>query len=278
MARTPRLAADASHAPEQNHLLAAFSPDERERIYPYLRLVELPLGKSLYEPGRVQRHVYFPTDSIVSLLYVLENGASAEISVVGNEGLLGITLFMGGESTLSRSLVQSAGYAYRLPRARVKAEFNRHGQLLLLMLRYTQAMISQLAQTAICNRHHSIFEQLCRWLLLTLDRLSQNQVTMTQEFISNMLGVRREGVTAAATRLRDLGIISYGRGVINVLDRAALEQVACECYESVRSETEKILRYVPQRRVVLEAPVPVVEIPKSPEGAPRGSIARSVQD
>lgn len=196
------------------------------------------------------RHVYFPTDSIVSLQYLMENGASTAISVVGNEGLLGITLFLGGESTPSRSLVQSAGYAYRLPKIRVKEEFNRHGQLLLLMLRYTQALITQVSQTAVCNRHHSIDQQLCRWLLLSMDRLSHERLTMTQEFIANMLGVRREGVTQAASKLQQLGVISYSRGLITVLDRAKLEKLTCECYATVKKETDLLLDYIPQRQVI----------------------------
>ena len=189
------------HDKQQNHLLAALSPAERERIYPHLRLVPMPLGKVLYESGDVLRHVYFPTDSIVSLLYVLADGASAEISVVGNEGLIGIALFMGGETTPSRAIVQSAGHAYRLIGQHLKDEFHRNGKLQLLLLRYTQALITQMAQTAVCNRHHSVDQQLCRWLLLSLDRLSSNQLTMTQELIANMLGVRREGVTEAAGKL-----------------------------------------------------------------------------
>ena len=179
--------------PGQNHLLAALSPEVQGRLFPHLELAELPLRALMYESGRPMRHVYFPTDSIISMQYLMENGASTAISVVGNEGLLGITLYMGGESTPSRSLVQSAGHAYRLPRPRVKEEFERHGELLLLMLRYTQALITQVAQTAVCNRHHTIDQQLCRWLLLSMDRLSDNRLTMTQEFISNMLGVRRAG-------------------------------------------------------------------------------------
>ncbi len=207
------------------------------------------------------RHVYFPTDSIVSVQYVMESGESTAILVVGNEGLLGITLFMGGESTPSRSLVQSAGYAYRLPRARVKEEFQRHGQLLVLMLRYTQALITQIAQTAVCNRHHSIDQQLCRWLLLSMDRLSHNHLTMTQEFIASMLGVRREGVTQAALKLRELGAISYGRGSIRVLDRAKLEALSCECYEVVKKETDLLLPYLPQRQLIKNAgSIPVVKL------------------
>ncbi|MFP5424670.1 MAG: Crp/Fnr family transcriptional regulator [Gammaproteobacteria bacterium] len=235
--------------PQHNHLLAALSTQTFERLEGDLELVTLPLGKSLYESGDALRHVYFPTDSIVSLLYVMENGASAEISVVGNEGLVGIAVFMGGESTPSRAIVQSAGHAYRLPGQRLKDEFNRHGELLLLMLRYTQALITQMAQTAVCNRHHSIDQQLCRWLLLSLDRLQSDQVRMTQELIANMLGVRREGVTDAAGKLQRLGIIEYSRGHIKVVDRARLEALSCECYEVVRKETERLLPYLPQRAI-----------------------------
>jgi len=233
--------------PQHNHLLAALSTQTYERLEVDLELVTLPLGQSLYESGDALRHVYFPTDSIVSLLYVMENGASAEISVVGNEGLVGIAVFMGGESTPSRAIVQSAGHAYRLPGQRLKDEFNRHGELLLLMLRYTQALITQMAQTAVCNRHHTIDQQLCRWLLLSLDRLQSDQVRMTQELIANMLGVRREGVTDAAGKLQRLGIIEYSRGHIKVVDRARLEALSCECYEVVRKETERLLPYLPQR-------------------------------
>ncbi|MEX1993151.1 MAG: Crp/Fnr family transcriptional regulator [Steroidobacteraceae bacterium] len=236
--------------PQQNHLLAALSPEVQCRLFPHLELVPLPLRALLYESRRPMRHVYFPTDSIISLQYLMQSGASTAILVVGNEGLLGITLFMGGESALSRSLVQSAGYAYRLPRSRVKEEFNRHGQLLVLMLRYTQALITQVAQTAVCNRHHSIDQQLCRWLLLSMDRLSHNHLTMTQEFISNMLGVRREGVTNAASKLQQSGVISYSRGLIKVLDRKKLEALSCECYGVVKKETELLLQYVPQRQVI----------------------------
>jgi CRP-like cAMP-binding protein len=231
----------ASHDPQQNHLLGALSPAERERIYPHLRLVPMPLGKVLYESGDVLRHVYFPTDSIVSLLYVLADGASAEISVVGNEGLIGIALFMGGETTPSRAIVQSAGHAYRLIGQQLKGEFHRNGEMQLLLLRYTQALITQMAQTAVCNRHHSVDQQLCRWLLLSLDRLSSNQLTMTQELIANMLGVRREGVTEAAGKLHKLGVIQYARGQITVLDRPKLEQLCCECYAVVKKETDRLL-------------------------------------
>ncbi|MEX0942920.1 MAG: Crp/Fnr family transcriptional regulator [Pseudomonadales bacterium] len=247
--------------PQQNHLLAALTPEAQARLFPYLELVQLSLRGVLYETGRAMNHVYFPTDSIISLQYVMENGASTAISVVGNEGLLGINLFLGGETTPSRSLVQSAGYAYRLPRRRVQEEFNRHGQLLVLMLRYTQALITQVAQTAVCNRHHSIDKQLCRWLLLSVDRLSHNHLTMTQEFIGNMLGVRREGVTEAARKLRGLGVISYSRGLIKVLDRDKLEKLSCECYAVVKSETELLLHYMPQRQLIGKTDsIPMVQL------------------
>jgi CRP-like cAMP-binding protein len=234
-------------SPQQNHLLAALADQVQERLFPHLQLVQLPLGKVLYEAGGALRHVYFPTDSIVSLLYVMENGASAEISVVGNEGLIGVALFMGGETTPSRAIVQSAGYAYRLLGQHLKDEFNRHGELLQLMLRYTQSLITQMAQTAVCNRHHSIDQQLCRWLLLSLDRLPSNQLTMTQELIADMLGVRREGVTDAAGKLQKLGVIEYNRGHITVVDRPALERLSCECYAVVKKETDRLLPYMPRR-------------------------------
>ncbi len=229
------------HDPQQNHLLAALPGGERERLYPHLELIQMPLGKVLYESGDLLRYVYFPTDSIVSLLYVMADGASAEISVVGNEGLIGIALFMGGETTPSRAIVQSAGHAYRLIGQRLKDEFHRNGDMQLLLLRYTQALITQMAQTAVCNRHHSVDQQLCRWLLLSLDRLSSNQLTMTQELIANMLGVRREGVTEAAGKLQKLGVIHYSRGQITVLDRPRLEHLCCECYAVVRKETDRLL-------------------------------------
>lgn len=227
--------------PQQNHLLAALPVDVQERLFPHMELVELPLGKVLYESGDTLRYVYFPTNSIVSLLYVMESGASAEISVVGKEGLIGVALFMGGESTTSRAIVQSAGQAYRLLGQRLKDEFNRHGALLHTLLRYTQALITQMAQTAVCNRHHSIDQQLCRWLLLSLDRLEGNQLLMTQELIANMLGVRREGVTDAAGHLQRLGVIEYHRGHIRVLNRAKLEDLCCECYAVVRKESDRLL-------------------------------------
>lgn len=240
-----------SCSPSQNQLLEALPPVVRERLYPHLQLVTLPLGHVLYESGDPLLHVYFPIDSIVSLLYVMENGASAEISVVGNEGLIGIALFMGGETTPSRAIVQSAGYAYRLIARRLKDEFNRHGELQFLLLRYTQALITQMAQTAVCNRHHSVDQQLCRWLLLSLDRLPSNQLVMTQELIANMLGVRREGVTDAAGKLQKLGVIQYARGQITVLDRPQLERLSCECYAVVKKESDRLLHAAsPVRKLV----------------------------
>jgi CRP-like cAMP-binding protein len=232
---------DSVYDPRQNHLLAALPAAERERLFPQLELVPMPLGEVLYEPGDALRHVFFPVDCIVSLLYVLADGASAEISVVGNEGLIGIALFMGGETTPSRAIVQSAGSAYRLNGQELKDEFHRNGEVQLLLLRYTQALITQMAQTAVCNRHHSVDQQLCRWLLLSLDRLTSNQLVMTQELIANMLGVRREGVTESAGKLDKLGIISYARGRITVLDRPRLEERCCECYAVVKKETDRLL-------------------------------------
>jgi CRP-like cAMP-binding protein len=204
----------------------------------------MKLGDVLYEPGIQLRYVYFPTTSIVSLLYVMEDGASAEIAIVGNEGILGISLFMGGETTPSRAVVQSAGYGFRLKAQHLKNEFGRFGPLLHLLLRYTQALITQMAQTAVCNRHHSVDQQLCRWLLLSLDRLASNELTMTQELIANMLGVRREGVTEAAGKLQDAGLIRYRRGRITVLDRPGLEARSCECYAVVKAEFDRLLPYV----------------------------------
>jgi len=231
----------ASPEPKQNHLLAALPPAEFERLLPHLELVTLELGQVLYESGGQLKHVYFPTDSIVSLLYVMADGASAEIAIVGNEGVLGIALFMGGETTPSRAVVQSAGHGYRLKAQLMKQEFNRAGPMMHLLLRYTQALITQMAQTAVCNRHHSIDQQLCRWLLLSLDRLSSDELSMTQDLIANMLGVRREGVTHAAGRLQEGGLISYVRGRITILDRRGLEASVCECYKVVKDEYERLL-------------------------------------
>lgn len=232
----------AVHSARENQLLASLSPAEQTRIFPHLHLVEMPLGKVLYESGDALRHVYFPVDCIVSLLYVLENGVSAEISVVGNEGLIGIALFMGGETTPSRAIVQSAGSAYRLAGPLLKDEFHQSGEMQLRLLRYTQSLITQMAQTAVCNRHHSLEQQLCRWLLLSLDRLTSSQLTMTQELIANMLGVRREGVTEAAGKLQKLGVIEYHRGRITVLDRPKLESLCCECYAVVKRESDRLLQ------------------------------------
>ncbi|MGZ8225524.1 MAG: Crp/Fnr family transcriptional regulator [Methylococcaceae bacterium] len=228
-------------SPQQNHLLAALSAEVQNRLFPYLELTPLPLGKVLSEPGDDLRYVYFPTDSIVSLIYVTTSGATTEILMVGNEGIVGIALFMGGNSTTSRAIVQNAGHAYRLQAKRFNDEINRHGELMGLMLHYSQALITQIAQTAVCNRHHSIIQQLCRWLLLSLDRLANNELTMTQELIANMLGVRREGVTEAAGKLQRLGVIEYQRGHITVLDRSTLENLCCECYDVVKKETDRLL-------------------------------------
>lgn len=227
--------------PKENHLLAALAASEWARWQPLLEPIDLPLGKVLYESGDKMSHVYFPTTAIVSLLYVMENGASAEIAIVGNEGIVGISIFMGGESTPSRAVVQSAGQGYMLDAHSMKQEFGQGGPVLHLLLRYTQALITQMAQTAVCNRHHTLDQQLCRWLLLSLDRLGGTQLNMTQELISNMLGVRREGVTAAAMSLQKAGLISYSRGEIIVLDRAGLERRTCECYQVVKTEYDRLL-------------------------------------
>lgn len=227
-----------------NHLLAALSPLLQERLFPRLELVPLPFGKVLYECDDNMRHVYFPSDSIVSLMYVMENGSQAEISVVGNEGVVGVSLFMGGESTPSRAVVRSAGSAYRMQAAFLKEEFRRHGELLVLMLRYTQSLLTQMAQTAVCNRFHDIDQQLCRWLLVTLDRLEGSSLVMTQELLASMLGVRREGVTDAAGKLQKLGVIEYARGHIRVLDRSRMEAMSCECYQVVKTETDRLLPYL----------------------------------
>jgi CRP-like cAMP-binding protein len=226
---------------QQNRLLAALPPVESARWLSQLELVEMPLGKVLYESGGTMPHVYFPTTSIVSLLYVMEDGASAEIAVVGHEGIVGVSLFMGGASTPSRAVVQSAGQGIRLSARLLMEEFNRSGPVLHLLLRYTQALITQMAQTAVCNRHHSLDQQLCRWLLLSLDRLSANALVMTQELIANMLGVRREGVTQAAGHLQEAGLIEYRRGHITVLNREKLERRVCECYAVVKKEYDRLL-------------------------------------
>jgi CRP-like cAMP-binding protein len=232
---------NAGPSPLQNHILAALPSADEERLLPQLELVPLPLGWAVYEAGDAQGYVYFPTNSIVSLLYVMQDGSSAEIAVVGNEGVVGIALFMGGETTPSRAVVQSAGHGYRLKADMLKTEFGQGGDLQHLLLRYTQALITQMAQTAVCNRHHAVEQQLCRWLLLSLDRLPSNELSMTQELIANMLGVRREGVTEAAGHLQAAGLIHYSRGKITVLDRAQLETRVCECYRVVKRESDRLL-------------------------------------
>jgi CRP-like cAMP-binding protein len=247
----PRPAAGAALAlalaprvnPHQNHLLDALPAGDYDRLAPHLELQALKLGDVLYEPGRAMRYVYFPTTAIVSMLYVMEDGSSAEIAIVGNEGILGISLFMGGDTTPSRAVVQSAGHGFRMRAQVLKSEFERYGTLMHLLLRYTQALITQMAQTAVCNRHHSVDQQLCRWLLLSLDRLASNELTMTQELIANMLGVRREGVTEAAGKLQDAGLVEYRRGKITVLDRARLQARSCECYDVVKKEFDRLLPY-----------------------------------
>ena len=231
----------APHNPQQNRLLAALPHEDLQRWLPDLELLEFALGDVLYEPGNTLSHIYFPTTVIVSLLYVMENGASAEIAVAGNEGLIGISLFMGGLSTPSRAVVQSAGHAFRMKAQILRDEFVRSGSVLHLLLRYTQALITQMSQTAVCNRHHTVDQQLCRWLLLSLDRLQGAEIVMTQELISNMLGVRREGVTEAAGKLQKAGVITYTRGRIEVLDRAGLEKCSCECYAVVKREYDRLL-------------------------------------
>jgi CRP-like cAMP-binding protein len=226
---------------KRNHLLAALPEAEWLRWRPMLQLVDMPLGQVLYESGTTMQHVYFPTTSIVSMLYVTQSGASAELAVVGNEGIVGISLFMGGGSTPSRAVVQSAGAGYRLDARVMKLEFDKAGPVLHLLLRYTQALITQMTQTAVCNRHHSLDQQLCRWLLLSMDRLQGSELVMTQELIANMLGVRREGVTEGALKLQKLGLISYARGHITVLDRQGLEKRSCECYAVVKKEYARLL-------------------------------------
>jgi CRP-like cAMP-binding protein len=230
-----------SQDPRHNHLLASLPDEEWTRWSPMLEVVQMPLGQVLYESGVALGFVYFPITSIVSLLYVMENGASAEIAVVGNEGIVGVSLFMGGESTPSRAVVQSAGVGCRLDAQIMKAEFNKAGPVLHLLLRYTQALITQMAQTAVCNRHHSLDQQLCRWLLLSMDRLGGDELVMTQELIANMLGVRREGVTEGALKLQKAELIRYSRGHITILDRAGLERRTCECYRVVKREYERLL-------------------------------------
>ncbi len=258
--------------PQDNCLLGALSPEVHDRWGRHLDLVALSLYDVVYHADQPMRYVYFPADAIISVQYVLSCGASSAPMVVGNEALLGFNLCRAEESTPSRSLVQSAGYAYRLPRRLVREEFNRHGEFLSLMLRYTQVLITQIAQAAACNRHHSIDQQLCRWLLHSLDRLPHNRLTMTHEFISNMLGVRREGVTQAATKLRDVGVISYTRGLITVLDRPRLERLSCECYRAVRKETERLLPYLPQCQTINNsASVPTMTMEGSYEPASRSA-------
>ena len=227
--------------PQKNHILAALGGAEWQRWKPLLEYIELPLGHVLYEPGKTLSHMYFPTTAIISLLYVMENGASAEIAVVGNDGLVAVSMFMGGGSTPSRAVVQSAGHGFRLKAKDMKDEFDRGGAVLHLLLRYTQALITQMSQTAVCNRHHSLDQQLCRWLLLSLDRLDGDELVMTQELIANMLGVRREGVTESATKLQTAGLIRYARGRITVLDRPGLEKRTCECYGVVKKEYDRLL-------------------------------------
>ncbi len=232
---------EVTSTPVQNQLLAYLPAAEQQRWFPKLERVDMPLGQVMYEAGVTLKYVYFPTTAIVSLLGVMESGASAEIAVVGNEGVVGVSLFMGGDSTSSRGVVQSAGTGYRLAAQLMKNEFNKAGPVLHLLLRYTQALITQMSQTAVCNRHHSLDQQLCRWLLLTLDRLAGNEIVMTQELIANMLGVRREGVTEGALKLQKAGLIRYVRGHITVLDRKALERRSCECYAVVKKEYDRLL-------------------------------------
>ena len=239
----------AAHAPishsfhvlSKNDLLATLPVDELERLHHHLELVPLPLGEVIYESGGKLSHLYFPTTAIVSLLYVTEDGASAEISIVGNEGVIGVAIFMGGDTMPNMAVVQSAGFAYRLKAKELQQEFNRSLPMRHLLLRYTQALLTQMAQTAVCNRHHSIEQQLCRWLLLSFDRLPSDELIMTQELISNMLGVRREGITDAARKLQSAGLIEYHRGHITLLDRPGLEEKVCECYDVVKKEYDRLL-------------------------------------
>jgi CRP-like cAMP-binding protein len=237
-------------SPVKNHLLQALVPEVQERIFPFIELVELKLGQVIYEPGDKLDYVYFPINCIVSLLYIMKSGASAAISMVGNDGVVGVALFMGGEYTSNQYLVTSAGYAYRFKAKKLTEEFNLHGQLLEIMLLYTQSLIAQMSQTAVCNRYHTINQQLCRLLLLTLDRLPDNHITLTQELIANMLGVRREGVTEAAGKLQKLGVIHYHRGHIIVLNRTKLENLSCECYAVVKKETDRLLpNLIPKEQI-----------------------------
>jgi CRP-like cAMP-binding protein len=255
MPSVPALMPASTPSPNQNHLLAALPPEDFERLVTHLEWVPLPLGKMLYEPGGQLQHAYFPTNAIVSLHYVMESGASAETAGVGNEGVVGISLFMGGDTTSSSAVVQTAGHAYRLDRRTLKQEFERAGLFQRILLRYTQALMTHMAQTAVCNRHHSVEQQLCRWLLLTLDRLPSNELVMTQELVASMLGVRREGITEAAGKLQRAGFISYRRGHIAVLDRSGLESSTCECYAVVRKELNRLLSDVQYRQgVVTEGP------------------------
>jgi CRP-like cAMP-binding protein len=241
------------HSPSENHLLAALPTAEFERLAPHLELVPMPLGEILYEPGGQLEHAYFPTTAIVSLHYVMQSGASSEAAGVGNEGVVGISLFMGGDTTPSSAVVLTAGHGYRLASRLLMQEFSRAGLMQQLMLRYTQALITQITQTAVCNRHHSIEQQLCRWLLLTIDRIPSRELVMTQELVASMLGVRREGITATAGNLQRDGIISYRRGHIAVLDRCGLETRACECYAVVKTELSRLLSDVRYRQVVATA-------------------------
>jgi CRP-like cAMP-binding protein len=262
--RTPPM--PAAQSPNQNHLLAALPAAEFERLAPHLEPVEMRLGDILYESGGRLQHVYFPTTAILSLHYVMENGSSSEIAGVGNEGVLGISLFMGGNTTPSRAVVQTGGQGYRLKAQLMMQEFNRAGLMQQLLLRYTQALITQMSQTAACNRHHSLVQQLCRWLLLTLDRMPTNELIMTQELVASMLGVRREGVTEAAGKLQQAGVIRYRRGHITVLERAGLESRVCECYEVVKKEFARLLPEVLQRQDVYH----------QAQNAPREAVVRSI--
>ncbi|MFZ6870953.1 Crp/Fnr family transcriptional regulator [Undibacterium sp. Di27W] len=249
--------------PNQNHLLAALLDTEFDRLAPYLEPVPMLLGDVLYESGGKLQYVYFPVTAIVSLHYLLENGGSSEIAGVGNEGLVGISLFMGGDTTPSRAIVQTGGYGYRLKAHILLEEFNRAGPVLRLLLRYTQALITQMSQTAVCNRHHSVEQQLCRWLLLTMDRMAGNDLTITQELIANMLGVRREGVTEAAGKLQNYGFISYRRGHITVINRAGLEERVCECYDVVKKEFARLLSDVLQRQGKVNPELPATIVRKT---------------